>query len=266
MRGILGQIQVNVPFTMLYEKYLEGFVKDGLNPEIGLDASALERFSREDFTKVAKQLHERHLKITLHAPFMDLSPGSPDPAIEAATRHRFEQVLKLLPVFKPKTVVCHAGYEWKRYLYIREAWIAKSIKTWEWLGTRISDEGARLMLENTYEDGPDDIKVLFEELEKLNVGFCLDTGHQAAFGSSPLETWLQSLGHFIEQVHLHDNDGNEDAHLALGQGEIDFSTLFDYLKANKKKPPVITLEPHKEEDLWPSVDYLEKIWPWRECG
>jgi sugar phosphate isomerase/epimerase len=158
--------------------------------------------------------------------------------------------------------VCHAGYEWKRYLYVRDAWVAKSIETWEWLGTRISDEGARLMLENTYEDGPDDIKVLFEELENLNVGFCLDTGHQAAFGSSPLETWLQSLGHYIEQVHLHDNDGNEDTHLALGQGEIDFSALFDYLKITKKEPPVITLEPHKEEDLWPSVDYLEKIWPW----
>ena len=262
MRSILEQIQVNVPFAMLYEKYLDGFIRNGLNPEIGLDAAVLESFSLADFTNIAEQLHERHLTITLHAPFMDLSPGSPDPSIEAVTRHRFEQVLQLVPVFKPKTVVCHAGYDWRRYLYIRDIWIEKSIETWEWLGTRISDEGVRLMLENTYEDGPDDIKVLFEELKKLNVGFCLDTGHQAAFGSSTLETWLQSLGEYIEQVHLHDNHGKEDAHLALGQGAIDFSTLFDYLKAEKKEPPVITLEPHREEDLWPSVAYLEKIWPW----
>lgn len=262
MRGILDKIQINVPFTMLHEKYLDGFIKNGINPEIGLDASALDRFSSEDFAGVAKQLHERQLSITLHAPFMDLSPGSPDPSIEAATRHRFDQVLRLVPVFKPKTVVCHAGYDWKRYLYVKDVWIETSIVMWSWLGTRTANEGARLMLENTYEDGPEDIKVLFEELEKLNVGFCLDTGHLAAFGSSALETWLQGLGKYIEQVHLHDNDGKEDKHLALGQGEIDFPGLFDYLRAERKKPPVITLEPHQEEDLWPSVEYLEKIWPW----
>jgi len=264
MSGILKQIQVNAPFTMLHEKYLSSFIKSGLNPEIGLDAFALDRFSRKDFVNVAGQLHERHLSITLHAPFVDLSPGSPDPSIEAVTRHRFEQMLKLLPIFKPKTVVCHAGYDWRRYLYIRDSWIEKSIETWKWLGACIRDEGVRLTLENTYEDGPDDIKLLFEELEQLHVGFCLDLGHQAAFGSSPLETWLQSLGKYIEQVHLHDNHGKEDTHLALGKGEIDFPKLFDYLKTTKKDPPVITLEPHKEKDLWPSVAYLEKIWPWKQ--
>jgi len=56
MRGLLEQIQVNVPFAMLHEKYLSGFIKSGLNPEIGLDAAALERFSLEDFAKVAERL------------------------------------------------------------------------------------------------------------------------------------------------------------------------------------------------------------------
>jgi hypothetical protein len=25
---------------------------------------------------------------------------------------------------------------------------------------------------------------------------------------------------------------------------------------------MITLEPHREEDLWPSLEYLAKLWPW----
>ena len=29
------------------------------------------------------------------------------------------------------------------------------------------------------------------------------------------------------------------------------------------KQPVITLEPHHEDHLWPSLEYLEKIWPWQ---
>jgi hypothetical protein len=38
--------------------------------------------------------------------------------------------------------------------------------------------------------------------------------------------------------------------------------LFNKLKTMRKKPPIITLEPHEEEHLWPSLEYLEKIWPW----
>jgi hypothetical protein len=33
------------------------------------------------------------------------------------------------------------------------------------------------MLENVYEDGPEDMIVLFEHLEQQNIKFCLDTLH-----------------------------------------------------------------------------------------
>ena len=118
------------------------------------------------------------------------------------------------------------------------------------------------MLENVYEDGPDDIEIFFKHLVHQNVGFCLDTGHQAAFGNVPLEAWLDSLGLYLGQIHLHDNDGRYDDHLALGHGNINFQPLFDHLKTRKKPLLAITLEPHKEEDLWPSLEYLEKAWVW----
>ena len=45
MQAIIEKIQINIPFTMLYESYLATFMEYGLNPEIGLDAAALDRFS-----------------------------------------------------------------------------------------------------------------------------------------------------------------------------------------------------------------------------
>jgi hypothetical protein len=41
-----------------------------------------------------------------------------------------------------------------------------------------------------------------------------------------------------------------------------FKLIFKYLKANHLPQPIITLEPHQEEDLWPSLEYLARIWPW----
>lgn len=262
MTELIKKVQVNIPFTMLYESYLEGFIENGLNPEIGFHALDFDRYSFSDFKGIAEQLHKGGLTITIHSPFIDLSPGSPDPEVRMVTRKRFAQVLRLVPLFRPKTVVCHAGYDEKRYLEIRDTWIEKSLEMWSWLGEQVRSEGASLMLENVYEHNPEDIRILFENLGDYGVGFCLDPGHQAAFGRGSLKKWVESLGPYVEQLHLHDNSGRHDEHLALGTGGIDFRMLFKRLVTMKKGPPTITLEPHREADLWPSLEYLEKIWPW----
>jgi sugar phosphate isomerase/epimerase len=61
---------------------------------------------------------------------------------------------------------------------------------------------------------------------------------------------------------LHDNFGKEDEHLAIGSGNIDFRLLFNYLENNINTPPIVTIEPHEEKYLWPSLDYLAQAWPW----
>jgi len=261
-QALLRQVQVNIPFTMLYNTYLDRFLGYDLNPEIGIDAEALERFNFSDFQRIAEKLQAHQLSITLHGPFIDLSAGSTDPAIMAATRSRFEQLLKLVNVFRPRAVVCHAGYDWRRYGSFREEWIDNSLDTWSWLAGGLVEQGSRLMLENVYENEPQDIRIILEGLKSQNVGFCLDAGHLFAFGNSELVQWLEGLGSYIGQLHLHDNHGRNDEHLPLGQGNIDFKHLFAYLISIDLPRPIITLEPHREEDLWPSLEYLATVWPW----
>jgi len=255
-------VQVNIPFALLYESYLSRFLEYGLNPEIGFDAAALDRFSPSEIEGVAKRIHKQGLSITLHAPYMDLSPGSPDPAIRTLTRHRFQQVVELIPIFEPRAVVCHTGYDYRRYWSLKDAWIDYSVELWLWLAEAISKKGAKLMLENVYEQEPHQFLEVYGKLKGKDIGFCLDTGHQAVFSLVELPEWLKTLGEHIDQLHLHDNLGTQDDHLALGKGKVDFKMLFNYLKHIKREPPIITIEPHREEDLWPSLEYLEGIWPW----
>lgn len=262
MQALLKKIHINIPFTMLHDTYLDRFLENRINPEIGIDAQALERFSTSTFKRIAKMLQNRSLSITLHGPFIDMSPGSTDPAVIALTRTRFKQLIEIVPLFSPKAVVCHAGYDWKRYGYFKDEWLENSLKTWTWLANSLNECGTRLMLENVYEYGPEEIYNVIDGLKSQSVGFCLDCGHLAAFGKTPLNLWLKSLGPHIKQLHLHDNHGFSDEHLAMGLGTIDFDLLFNYLKKIGNQPSVITLEPHHEEDLWPSLEYLAKVWPW----
>lgn len=259
---LTDQIQINIPYRMLKEGYLDKFIEYGLNPEIGFDAGALDTVSISEANAIAEQFHGAGRTITFHGPFMDLSPGSPDSNIQTISRQRFDQLASLVPVFKPKTVVCHTGYDHKRYWPIREQWIENSLKIWAPLAATFKREGARLMLENVYEKTPLEILPLIELLKPHDVGFCLDIGHQAVFGTVSLDQWVQSMAGYLQQLHLHDNNGDQDDHWALGQGTINIKRLLKGLVSRKIHPLAVTLEPHREEDLKPSLEYLEPIWPW----
>lgn len=262
MSSLKSKVQVNIPCRMLMETHLDRFVEEGLNPEIGLDAGALDQYPPAAFNTAVAALKGAGLVVTLHAPFMDLAPGSPDPRARAVAAQRFEQVLAVAAVFEPQTVVFHTGYEARRHRHLQEVWWENSAEVFAGVASRLSRVGSRLMIENVYEDSPGELRPLFDALGEGNVGFCLDTGHQAAFGRSPLFEWLDVLGDRIGQIHLHDNRGEWDDHLALGAGCIDFRAFFRRLGMARGHPPVITMEPHREEDLYPSMAFLERIWPW----
>lgn len=259
------RVQVCVPFTLLRETLLDQFTAHRLNPEIGIDAAALDRFAPAEFAEVAQVLERHQLAVTLHAPFVDLAAGSTDPAIRAVTRRRFDEILRLVPLFRPRTVVAHAGYQWQRHEYYRSAWMDLSTAFWTETAERLGRDGARLMLENVYEETPGEIRELFERLRPAGVGWCLDCGHLTAFGKAPLMEWLETLGAFIGQIHLHDNHGRKDDHLPLGRGVIEFDRLFDYLRTAGCRP-VMTLEIHAADGLWASLAHLERIWPWTDAG
>lgn len=259
---LVKKIHISVPFHLLKEKHLDLIINWKVNPEISFYAHALDAYSRNDFKAVADRLRDTGLCVTFHSTYLDLAPGSPDRFIREATKQRFEQILELAPLFGPKTVVSHPGFEKRRHGHIREEWLDNAVETYAWFGARLWDEGTKLMLENVFEDGPGDLRELFVRLEGL-AGWCFDVGHQTVFSKTGMDEWLDSLGPFLGQMHLHDNQGKGDDHLAPGKGIIDFPALFCRLKEWKDDPPVITIEPHTEPDVWDSLEYLTGIWPWQ---
>ncbi|MCF8110405.1 MAG: sugar phosphate isomerase/epimerase [Desulfobacteraceae bacterium] len=262
-RAVVDRVQVNIPFTWLMDQqadYMEVFLENGINPEIGIDAEALDRFAQSDFQAAASKFRDAGCSITLHGPFLDLSPGSPDSEIRAVTENRLLQTGRAADAFLPQTIVYHAGYDETRYGFFREEWYEKAPETWRQTARRLADKKIRLMLENVYETDPDQLVRLFEVIDDSNIGCCLDIGHLSVFSKIPAHVWIKKLSPYLGQLHLHDNDGKSDQHLGLGRGSIDFTPLFDWLKT-ARPIPVITLEPHRKNDLIQSISYLSTILP-----
>jgi sugar phosphate isomerase/epimerase len=254
---ILAHCYVNIPFAE-FDKYENLVSQYRINPEIGLDGDAVYRFSRQDFLDRASFLHDKGLSCTLHAPFHDMLPGALDPQILKAVRDKLRRCFDLLEIFKPRSVVCHLGYLDCIHSYDPEQWLTTSLETWRELLAVASRHDTPIMFENTYETGPRIHKAVLEALDSPYAGFCLDVGHLLAFAHTELEEWLATLGQWLGQLHLHDNHGVRDDHLPVGKGDFDFPALFSYLKAGNIEP-IITLEPRSENDLWDSLNALDRL-------
>ena len=59
-----------------------------------------------------------------------------------------------------------------------------------------------------------DVNQLNDTLVKLDLPMTMDIGHAHTNGFTPDEIYFDSIKH----IHVHDNPGDDDTHLALGDG------------------------------------------------
>ena len=248
---------VNAPWQILKTEYLDLFLEHGIQPEIGLEGTCLYDEDPAEFQRVAAILHSHKLACTLHAPFFDLAPGALDPHILAASRDKLRRAFDLLTVFRPRSIVCHLQFEDNKQGYKLGEWTSASMATWQQLLQTATRLKVPIMLENTYERSAATHQNILTQLNSPYAGFCLDVGHLLSFAQSPWQDWLPTLSPWLGQLHLHDNHGNQDEHLAPGRGVFDFSGLFQFLRHHNLHP-LITLEPHSLVDLWQAFVYLEE--------
>ena len=62
-----------------------------------------------------------------------------------------------------------------------------------------------------------------------NFKLCLDTGHEAVFGTSPANS-VRRAGKDLRTLHVHDNDGKGDRHWIPGAGVIDWKDFMAALR------------------------------------
>jgi len=254
-RNIISRCFINAPFEQLQSGLLELFLAHRFRPEIGLEGDCLWTAPREEFTDLAAILEKNELPCTLHAPFFDLSPGALDSRILAVSREKLQRAFDLIEIFRPRSIVCHLGYDENKHSYKMDAWLRTSAETWNELLQVAARTGTPVMFENTYETDPDVHLRLFEQLAGSDFGFCLDVGHLSAYAGTDWQLWTAKLLPFLRQLHLHDNSGERDDHIAIGAGCFDFKGLFTFLR-QKNVSPLVTLEPHSEKDIWGSITVL----------
>jgi sugar phosphate isomerase/epimerase len=240
------RLYVHVPCSLL-EQNLELLVKLRLQPEIAFKCEDLEKPSGW-LIDCCDRLRNAGLGVTVHGPFMDLNPGALDPLVREATLLRFRQTLDLAARCRARLVVFHPGFDRWRYGGRTDLWLAASLSFWPPLIEEAAARGCVLALENIFDQYPEPLATLIDQLDSPWLGHCFDVGHWNLFAKVSLGEWIDAIGRRLVHLHLHDNDGDSDAHLPAGEGNIDFDALFRQLDALPQKLTA-TLEIHSRPGL-----------------
>lgn len=248
-------LHIHIPYIKLRDFF--GLIKlRRYDLEIYFSAAVLDQIERDDLERLREQLNWNP-SLSLHAPFSDINPGALDPMVKSITQLRFRQILDIAAVLKPRSVVFHPGYDKWRYSGRKDIWLENSLGTWERVMDSATKSGTRVAVENVFDEDPEALSLLLERVNSPDFGFCFDTGHLNLFTTVPMERWFDALGKRLIEVHLHDNDGTEDSHLAIGQGNVDFKKFFRLL--GKCPAPVYTIEAHDKDHVAVSIEKVKEF-------
>jgi sugar phosphate isomerase/epimerase len=221
-------ISTNVPYKMIRDN-IQRIVALKIGIEIYFNNDAIDNTGSQDVKEVSGVLKDAGIVCTVHAPFMDLSPGGVDRAVRSITKDKLKKSVEMANILNARGIVCHGGYNKWYFDGNRQAWFDGSLDTWQEI-LKGAGKDLSVMIENIFEEEPSTLVELFRHFKDKNLYYCFDSGHFNLFSTVSLEEWLTPLREKIREMHLHDNHGTWDEHLPIGGGTFPFRELKVFIK------------------------------------
>jgi sugar phosphate isomerase/epimerase len=197
-----------------------------------------------------------NMRFSVHTPLSDVNIGSLNPRMRRAALNEVLRSIEAAGRLGITPFTIHPGFLTP---------LGQINKGGAWNATRDSileaekvarDAGVVLALENmpnmpiSMITNPDDLMRMIEGTE---VRVCLDIGH--AHTTNNIKDYLPYWRRFAN-IHIHDNDGRHDQHMAIGDGTIDFPPVLQRLKGYEGN---FVIEARKIEGAEISRVRLEKM-------
>lgn len=197
---------------------------------------------------------------------------------QGRVRSYMERSVNLFRCCKPASIVLHPGtfaeggfrYNKMAHKEALERWgeeetYAMLVENLQYFGDLAKEAGTRLAVENIFQgrfySRIEELIQLVRDVDRENVGFCLDTGHANVDGVD-IPVTIGRMGDKLFEVHFHDNNGKQDQHLPVGFGTIDWCGVIAALNRIQYQGTA-TFEFFR----WPLPDYrdglVETIRLWR---
>jgi sugar phosphate isomerase/epimerase len=200
-------------------------------------------------------------KYFVHLPYIGVNLASINQTLRKASEKTMLESIAFAAEIDAELVVSHVGRLSRDY---PKKMVAHSLKNaipcLKKLTNASANHGIIFTIENDHRSHDQILGGYPEQLmslvEKVGCKLTLDVGH--ANTVTRIENFVDTLAKFIVNVHLHDNGGEQDDHLAFGEGNINFPSVLANLREIEYNGPLI-VEVHSFSGLKESVTLLRKL-------
>ena len=198
-------------------------------------------YAHETILKMKRLAKEYNLPLQVHAPYVNVRLADLNPRIREASIQSIKDGIDLARQLDARIVTINLGNTTKRRLKqvhkdVRKG-LLDSIST---LSDYAEQHDVTIGIENVPTDTSawtealgkrtEEIIEILKETHSKNIGVTFDVGHANTIDDPA--NFAVKLAPYMVNVHVHDNDGSNDQHLVIGQGNIDFLKILNILKQN----------------------------------
>lgn len=193
----------------------------------------------EGYAAVKDILDSFPFEYSVHGPMFDLNLTSESSAVRQTTMKEFKKTIEIASEIKAKHVIVDPGicmFE----IFDKEQAKKRAFESIKELQQHAIKFQQPIAIENMGQNGTE----LFDQEEyctlldhfpdKDMLGLVLDTGHAHINGWDIPEVIRQTKDHLLA-IHINDNKGTIDNHLAIGDGTIDWEPVFEALQEVPEK-------------------------------
>jgi len=188
------------------------------------------------------------LTYSLHAPFADINIASPIKVLLDASIKRLTHSLANANAIDAKMWVFHPGQRTGIGSFYPGADFKQMCQSIELLYDKAEEYGINVALENLpakywfLMNTPEDFKKMYRETG-LPIGVAMDLGHANLEGQ--IQPFFNQLADKIVHIHASNNDGSDDQHFGVEDGNIDYNWFTETLKKIGYDRTVIVESMHK---------------------
>jgi len=189
---------------------------------------------------------------TIHGVFFDICFNSSDELIKNASYTRARQTLDIATKLGCKKIVFHTNYivgfnsaDYKKMWIDRNAIAYKTfLKEYP---------NIEILVENMFDQDDELILKLLEAVNNERLRMCFDIAH-ANLSKESIKDWYSHCKKYITHIHINDNFGDSDSHLAIGSGNMDYDYIIKEILNNFDGS--VLIEVKTTADFIKSYEYL----------
>jgi sugar phosphate isomerase/epimerase len=220
-----------------------------------------------DFKERVRELHQTtNLVLSLHAPLSDINIASVNEPMWEESIRQIKASIENTYEFIDDIIVVHPGFFSPLSVQMPDKAVEKAVASLTTLCEFAADRGLRIAVENLTSANmlmgryPEELIQLVCETNMDNLGMCLDVAH--ANTTQKLDEFLSitAQAEDVKIIHMHasDNLGEQDLHLPLGEGNLDWKKVIRGMTDNGYEG-IVVLELYSLEGGIKSLEFIDTL-------